>query len=76
MTVEYVKCSNLDTSSHVRLLTEQERANFYKDKFHVEKELKFYLVKSNQFDPTNFDVKKRTDRSSVSSDKGAEKNEK
>ncbi|CAF1021376.1 unnamed protein product [Adineta ricciae] len=58
MTVEYVKYSNIDTPSHVRLLTGQEQANFYKDKFHVEKELKFYLVNNNEFDPTNFDMKK------------------
>lgn len=56
--LQYSKYSNLNTVSNVRLLPESERAQFYKDQFHPNTELTFYLVNNNEFEATNFEQKR------------------
>ena len=59
MNIEYSKYSNPNTPSHTRLLDTQAQLEYYKKKFDAEKTLKFYLVNNTEFDPANFEVKKK-----------------
>ncbi|CAF1194839.1 unnamed protein product [Adineta steineri] len=56
--LQYSKYSNLDTVSNVRILSEADRAQFFKDKFQPNTELKFFLVNNTEFNSTNFEQKK------------------
>ncbi|CAF4440250.1 unnamed protein product, partial [Adineta steineri] len=58
MTIQYSKYSNLDTASHTRLLSNQDRLEYFKAKFQPDAELEFYLINDTEFEPMNFDVKK------------------
>ncbi|CAF1633165.1 unnamed protein product [Didymodactylos carnosus] len=56
--LQYSKYSNLDTVSNARILPESDRAEFYKNQFQPNTELKFYLVRNAEYDSANFDQKK------------------
>ncbi|CAF0985696.1 unnamed protein product [Rotaria sp. Silwood1] len=56
--LQYSKYSNLDTVSNARILPEADRAQFYKNHFRPNEELKFYLVLNTEYDSANFDQKK------------------
>ena len=59
MNIEYSKYSNIDTPSHTRLLSGQDQLEYYKRTFYPEKTLTFYLVNNTEFDPANFEVRKK-----------------
>ncbi|CAF3581062.1 unnamed protein product [Rotaria sp. Silwood1] len=55
--LQYSKYSNLDTVSNARILSESDRAQFYKNHFRPNEELNFYLVRNAEYDSANFDQK-------------------
>jgi hypothetical protein len=59
ITVEYTKYSNPDSASNARLLSEEEQAAYYKRIFQPNTPLKFYLVNNTEFDPRNFELKRK-----------------
>ncbi|CAF2065305.1 unnamed protein product [Rotaria magnacalcarata] len=56
--IQYSKYSNLDTVSNARILPESDRAQFYKNHFQPNTELKFYLVLNAEYDSVNFNEKR------------------
>lgn len=59
MTIEYSKYSNLDSASNARLLSQEQQATYYKDKFEPNSNLEFYLISNTDIDATNFNERKR-----------------
>ena len=58
VTVEYVRHSNLHTSSHIRILADDDRVAFFRDRMNVDI-LQFYLYSSKEFDHSKFDERRR-----------------
>ncbi|CAF0840286.1 unnamed protein product [Adineta ricciae] len=56
--LQYSKHSNLDTVSNARILSGDDRQQFYKDHFQPATEKKFYLVNNIEHDSKDFEQKK------------------
>jgi hypothetical protein len=59
ITIEYSKYSNPDSASNARLLSDEQQAGYYKTRFEPDTPLKFYLVNNTEFDPKNFELKRK-----------------
>lgn len=57
ITLEYARYSNIDTPSHLRVTSTAFQTNFYDQHFHVDS-LEFYLLDNNEFEKTDFDLKR------------------
>jgi hypothetical protein len=58
ITIEYVHYSYIDTPSHVRVLGTNDQLEFYKGRFRTDPPLKFYLLDNNEYEQTDFDLKR------------------
>ena len=59
ITIQYSKYSNLDSATHTRLISDEQRKNHYDSKFKPDEELKFHLVSNTEFDRTNFELRRK-----------------
>ncbi|CAF2663838.1 unnamed protein product [Rotaria sp. Silwood2] len=59
ITIEYSKYSNLDTPSNASLLTSEQQSAYYKEKFHLNKELQFYAITDKELNSKSFELKSR-----------------
>jgi len=57
ITIEYIRYSNIDSPSHIRVLSVPDQVAFFKEHFHKDT-LKFYLLNSNDFEQADFDLKR------------------
>ena len=58
MTIGYSQYSNLDSASNARLLSEEQRAAYYKEKFEPNAKLEFHLISDRDIDGSNFKKRK------------------
>lgn len=59
MTIDYSKFSNLDSASNARILSEEQQAAYYKEKFEPNAKLEFYLISDTDIDGANFKERKK-----------------
>ena len=59
MTIQYSKYSNLDSATNARLLTIEQQAAFYKERFEPDTELRFYLISNVEINSKHFMEKKK-----------------
>ena len=57
ITIAYIRYSNIDTASHIRVLSTADQQSFYKDHFYTDT-LQFYLLDNYDFEPVDFDLKR------------------
>jgi hypothetical protein len=58
ITIEYVRYSNIDTPSHLRVLSIDAQHAFYKENLHKDI-LEFYLIDNNEYEQADFDLKRK-----------------
>lgn len=57
ITIEYSRYSNIDTPSHIRVLSLSDQVAFFRERFHTDI-LEFYLLDNHDFEQTDFDLKR------------------
>jgi hypothetical protein len=57
ITIEYLRYSNIDTPSHVRVLGTTDQLAYYKEHLFTDT-LKFYLLDNRDLEPEDFDLKR------------------
>jgi hypothetical protein len=57
ITIEYIRYNNINTPSYFNALATTDAAIYYKENLHTDT-LKFYLLNNQDFDQTNFDLKR------------------
>ena len=58
ITMEYIRYSNIDTPSHVRVFSPSDQFDFYRRNFHKIEPLEFYLLDNYDFEQADFDFKR------------------
>jgi hypothetical protein len=59
ITIEYIRYSNIDSPSHVRVLPQSDQAAFFNKHFNMDMDpLQFYLLNNNVFEQTDFNLKR------------------
>ncbi len=57
ITIEYLRYSNIDTPSHIRVLSPADQVAFFKEHLHTDT-LTFYLLDNLDFEQDDFDLKR------------------